>query len=209
MARYRGPTCRLSRREGQDLQLKSGMRSLKDKCGEKKAETPPGMHGDRRLRPSDYRVQLREKQKVRRMYGVLERQFRNYYRKAARATGATGSNLLRMLEQRLDNVVYRLGFAATRAEARQLVSHRAIEVNGRRVNIPSYQLVPGDVVTVAERARAQGRLETALMLASQRVFAPWIDIDAPNRSGVYRRHPDRDEMPGWINESLIVELYSK
>ncbi len=209
MARYRGPTCRLSRREGQDLQLKSGMRALKDKCGEKKVDIPPGMHGDRRQRPSDYRIQLREKQKVRRMYGVLERQFRNYYRKAARASGATGTNLLCMLEQRLDNVVYRLGFATTRAEARQLVSHRAIEVNGISVNIASYQLSPGDKVTVHERARNQGRLETALMLAAQRGSVPWVDVDLPHRLGVYQRHPERDEMPGWINESLIVELYSK
>jgi small subunit ribosomal protein S4 len=206
MARYIGPKCKLSRREGTDLMLKSGVRPLDSKC---KAETPPGQHGQRRMRLSDYAVQLREKQKVRRIYGVLERQFRNYYKSADRLKGATGENLLRLLESRLDNVVYRLGFGSTRAEARQLVSHKAIMVNGHVVNIPSCQIEPNDVIAVREKAKGQLRIQQALALAAQRAEVPWLQIDAEKCEGVFRRHPDRTELSSEINESLIVELYSK
>ena len=205
MARYRGPTCRLSRREGTDLQLKSGIRSLESKCNH---EAPPGMHGLRRQRVSDYRVQLREKQKVRRIYGVLERQFRNYYHTAARQRGATGHNLLLLLERRLDNVAYRMGFGSTRAEARQLVSHRLITVNGRIVNIPSVQVAEGDVIAVREKARPQARIGTALTLAAQR-SVDWLRVDPARFEGVYQRHPGRDEIAYDVNESLVVELYSR
>jgi small subunit ribosomal protein S4 len=206
MARYTGPRLKLARREGTDLMLTSGVRPLDSKC---KAETPPGQHGARRQRPSDYAVQLREKQKVRRIYGVLERQFRNYYKRADRQKGATGENLLRLLEGRLDNVVYRMGFGATRAEARQLVSHKGIEVNGAAVNIPSYQVQPGDVVAVREKARSQLRIQAALQLAAQRAPVEWIEVDGTKLSGTFKRHPDRGELPSEINENLIVELYSK
>lgn len=206
MARYTGPRLKLARREGTDLMLTSGVRPLDSKC---KAETPPGQHGARRQRPSDYAVQLREKQKVRRIYGVLERQFRSYYKRADRQKGATGENLLRLLEGRLDNVVYRMGFGATRAEARQLVSHRSIEVNGEAVNIPSYQVQPGDVVAVREKARSQLRIQAALQLAAQRAPVEWIEVDGTKLSGTFKRHPDRGELPSEINENLIVELYSK
>jgi small subunit ribosomal protein S4 len=206
MARYTGPRLKLARREGTDLMLTSGVRPLDSKC---KAETPPGQHGARRQRPSDYAVQLREKQKVRRIYGVLERQFRSYYKRADRQKGATGENLLRLLEGRLDNVVYRMGFGATRAEARQLVSHKGIEVNGAAVNIPSYQVQPGDVVAVREKARSQLRIQAALQLAAQRAPVEWIEVDGTKLSGTFKRHPDRGELPSEINENLIVELYSK
>jgi small subunit ribosomal protein S4 len=206
MARYIGPTCKLSRREGTDLFLKSGVRALDTKC---KTETAPGVHGLRRGRLSDYGVQLREKQKVRRIYGVLERQFRNYYQEAARKRGATGENLLRLLECRLDNVVYRMGFGSTRAEARQLVSHKGITVNGQLVNIPSFQVNENDVVAVTEKARAQLRIQSALQLAGQRGGVDWVDVDAGKMSGVFKRYPDRSELAAEINESLIVELYSK
>src|SRR6056297_1287202 len=206
MARYSGPTCKLSRREGTDLFLKSGVRSLDSKC---KPESVPGQHGARRGRLSDYGVQLREKQKVRRMYGVLEKQFRNYYKEAARLKGATGENLLQLLESRLDNVVYRMGFGSTRAESRQLVSHKSILVNGRKVNIASYQVKPEDVVTVTEKARAQLRIQAALQLASQRAPIDWVDVDSTKLEGVFKRLPDRGELPPEINENLIVELYSK
>jgi small subunit ribosomal protein S4 len=206
MARYTGPRLKLARREGTDLMLTSGVRPLDSKC---KAETPPGQHGARRQRPSDYAVQLREKQKVRRIYGVLERQFRSYYKRADRQKGATGENLLRLLEGRLDNVVYRMGFGATRAEARQLVSHKSIEVNGEAVNIPSYQVQPGDVVAVREKARSQLRIQAALQLAAQRAPVEWIEVDGTKLSGTFKRHPDRGELPSEINENLIVELYSK
>ena len=206
MARYTGPKLKLSRREGTDLFLKSGVRPIDSKC---KLEQPPGQHGARRGRLSDYAIQLREKQKVRRIYGVLEKQFRNYYKKAERQKGATGENLLRLLECRLDNVVYRMGFGSTRAEARQLVSHKAITVNGSLVNIPSYQVAADDVVAVTEKARGQLRIQSALQLASQRAPVDWVDVDPTKLEGVYRRTPDREELPPEINENLIVELYSK
>ena len=206
MARYLGPTCKLSRREGTDLFLKSGVRALDSKC---KTETAPGQHGQRRGRLSDYGVQLREKQKVRRIYGVLEKQFSNYYRDAARQRGATGENLLRLLESRLDNVVYRMGFGATRAESRQLVSHSAILVNGRKLNLPSYQVKAGDVISVRERAKAQLRIQSAMTLAAQRGTAEWIEIDANKLEGTFKRVPDRVDLSPEINENLIVELYSK
>ncbi|PXX89278.1 30S ribosomal protein S4 [Marinobacter vulgaris] len=206
MARYIGPKCKLSRREGTDLFLKSGVRALDTKCN---IETPPGMHGARRSRLSEYGVQLREKQKVRRIYGVLEKQFRNYYKEAARGKGATGENLLQLLEGRLDNVVYRMGFGSTRAESRQLVSHKAILVNDKLVNIPSYQVKPGDVVSVREKAKNQLRVKGALDLSSSRAPVSWVEVDASKMSGVYRSVPERTELPADINENLIVELYSK
>src|SRR5512145_653283 len=206
MARYRGPTCKLSRREGTDLFLKSGIKPLEAKC---KLEVPPGGQAQRRGRLSDYGVQMREKQKLRRMYGVLERQFRNYYKKAARVKGATGENLLRMLESRLDNVVYRMGFASTRAEARQLVSHKAIEVNGKPVNIPSYLLRATDVVAVREKSRAQLRIKASLDLAEQNGFPSWVEVDSKNFKGVFKALPDRAEFANDVNEQLVVELYSK
>ncbi|RDE18469.1 30S ribosomal protein S4 [Motiliproteus coralliicola] len=206
MARYIGPKCKLSRREGTDLFLKSGVRALDSKC---KAETPPGVHGARRGRLSDYGLQLREKQKVRRIYGILERQFRSYYKEAARLKGATGENLLQLLESRLDNVVYRMGFGATRAEARQIVSHKAILVNGQTVNIPSYQVQAGDVVTVREKAKTQLRIKNALELASQRSAVEWVDVDSNKMEGTFKAAPERAELSAEINEQLIVELYSK
>ena len=206
MARYIGPTCKLSRREGTDLFLKSGVRPLDSKC---KAETAPGMHGARRGRLSDYGVQLREKQKVRRIYGVLEKQFRGYYKEAARLKGATGENLLRLLESRLDNVVYRMGFGSTRAESRQLVSHKSILVNDKVVNIASYQVQAGDKVAVREKSKVQLRIKQALALSAQRADAEWIDVNEGSMEGVYKAQPDRAELPSEINENLIVELYSK
>ncbi len=206
MARYIGPKCKLSRREGTDLFLKSGVRALDSKC---KVDTAPGVHGARRGRLSDYGLQLREKQKVRRIYGILERQFRNYYKNAARLKGATGENLLKLLEGRLDNVVYRMGFGATRAEARQIVSHKAITVNGKSVNIPSYQVVPGDVVAVREKSKSQLRIKSALDLAAQRAPVQWVEVDANKMEGVFKTLPERSDLPSDINENLIVELYSK
>jgi small subunit ribosomal protein S4 len=206
MARYTGPTCKLARREGTDLSLKSRARSLDTKCN---LEKVPGQAGDRRRRVSDYGIQLREKQKVRRIYGVMEKQFRNYYKKAASIKGATGENLLRLLEQRLDNVVYRMGFGATRAEARQLVSHKGILVNGKTVNVPSYQVQEEDKIEVREKASKQVRVQNALALAEQYGFADWIEVDTKALSGVFKRLPDRSDLPADINESLIVELYSK
>ena len=206
MARYIGPKCKLSRREGTDLQLKSGVRALESKC---KAETAPGMHGARRGRLSDYGVQLREKQKVRRIYGVLEKQFRNYYKEAARLKGATGENLLQLLESRLDNVVYRMGFGSTRSEARQLVSHKGILVNGRVVNIPSYKVAPGDVVSVREKAKKQLRIQSAMSLAEQRPDPVWMEVNAEKLEGTFKSKPERQDLPSEINENLIVELYSK
>lgn len=206
MARYIGPKCKLSRREGTDLFLKSGVRSLEDKC---KAETAPGQHGQRRTRLSDYGVQLREKQKVRRMYGILEKQFRSYYKEAARLKGATGENLLQLLESRLDNVVYRIGFGSTRAEARQLVSHKSILVNGDVVNIPSYQVQEGDVISVRQKSKEQLRIKSALDLAAARAPVEWIDVNTSKLEGQFKQKPDRSELPAEINESLIVELYSK
>lgn len=206
MARYRGPRCKLSRREGTDLFLTSGVRPIESKC---KAETAPGQHGQRRGRLSDYGVQLREKQKVRRLYGVLEKQFRRYYQEATRRKGATGENLLKILESRLDNVAYRMGFGATRAEARQLVSHKALLVNGKTVNIPSYQVQAGDVITVREKAKKQLRIQNSVALAGQRADVEWIDVDSNKLEGTFKRVPDRIDLPSDINENLIVELYSK
>lgn len=206
MARYTGPTCKLARREGADLSLKSRARSLDTKCN---LEKVPGQAGDRRRRVSDYGLQLREKQKVRRIYGVMEKQFRNYYKKAAGGKGATGENLLRLLERRLDNVVYRMGFGSTRAEARQLVSHKGILVNGKAVNIPSFQVSEEDQVEVREKAKKQLRIQNAVALAEQYGFADWIEVDTNALKGVFKRLPDREDLPADINESLIVELYSK
>lgn len=206
MARYRGPRCKLSRREGTDLFLTSGVRPIESKC---KAETIPGQHGQRRGRLSDYGVQLREKQKVRRLYGVLEKQFRSYYKEAARRKGATGENLLKLLESRLDNVAYRMGFGATRAEARQLVAHKALLVNGKAVNIPSYQVQMGDVIAIREKAKKQLRIQNSIAVASQRGEVEWVDVNAGNLEGTYKRVPDRGDLPAEINENLIVELYSK
>jgi small subunit ribosomal protein S4 len=207
MARYLGPKCKLSRREGTDLFLKSGVKPLEGKC---KLEVPPGgIKGERRTRLSDYGVQLREKQKLRRMYGVLERQFRNYYAKAAGRPGSTGENLLRFLEGRLDNVVYRMGFATTRAEARQLVSHKAITVNGDAVNVPSYQCKAGDVIAVRDKSQKQARIAGALAIAAQVGFPDWVEVDEKKFSGVLKALPDRDQILPDINENLVVELYSK
>jgi small subunit ribosomal protein S4 len=208
MARYTGPTCKLARREGVDLGLKSPARGLESKC---KLGQPPGQHGaSRRQRLSDYALQLREKQKVRRTYGILEKQFRNYYKTAARLKGATGENLLRLLESRLDNVVYRMGFAVTRAQARQMVSHKSITVNGAPVNVPSYQITAGDVVAVREKAQNQLRVKEAITLSQEMgLVAPWTEVDPTKMEGVFKAFPDRDELPPDINENLIVELYSK
>jgi small subunit ribosomal protein S4 len=206
MARYIGPSCKLSRREGTDLFLKSGARALDSKC---KIETAPGQHGQRRGRLSDYGVQLREKQKVRRIYGILEKQFRGYYKEAARQKGASGENLLKLLESRLDNVVYRMGFGSTRAESRQLVSHKAISVNGKTVNIASFQVAAGDVISVREKAKKQLRIQNAINLAGQRSNVEWVDVNSEKKEGVYKRIPDRIDLPADINENLIVELYSK
>ncbi len=206
MARYIGPKCKLMRREGTDLYLKSRVRSIDSKCNMEKV---PGQQSDRRRRLSDYGVQLREKQKVRRLYGILERQFRNYYKESDRAKGPTGEILLKLLESRLDNVVYRMGFGSTRAEARQLVSHKSIMVNGKAVNVPSYVVRPDDVVAVAEKAQKQERIKNALSLAEQYGLPDWVEVDAKGMSGTFKRVPDRVELPAEINEQLIVELYSK
>jgi small subunit ribosomal protein S4 len=208
MARYIGPTCKLARREGADLSLKSPARALDSKC---KLEQKPGQHGaSKKGRLSDYAVQLREKQKVKRIYGLLERQFRNTYARAASQKGNTGENLLRMLEARLDNMVYRMGFAVTRAQARQLVAHRGVMVNGRTVNLPSYQVRVGDEVTIAERAKNQLRIQEALTLSQEMDLAPgWIEVDNKKLSAVFKAAPDRADLPSDINENLIVELYSK
>jgi len=208
MARYTGPTCKLSRREGVDLGLKSPARGLESKC---KLGQVPGQHGaSRRQRLSDYALQLREKQKVRRIYGVLEKQFRNYYKKAASQKGATGENLLRLLESRLDNVVYRMGFAVTRAQARQMVSHRLVMVNGHKVNIPSYQVQPGDVVSITERAKNHLRVKEAITLSQEMdLVAVWMEVSNEKMEGLYKDYPDRNDLPADINENLIVELYSK
>jgi len=206
MARYIGPKLKLSRREGTDLFLKSGVRAIDSKC---KIDTAPGQHGARKARLSDYGVQLREKQKVRRIYGVLEKQFRNYYRDAARQKGNTGENLLQLLEGRLDNVVYRMGFGSTRAESRQLVSHKAVTVNGHPVNIPSYLVKAGDVVAVREKSKKQIRVLEALQLAQQVGMPAWVEVNIEKVEGVFKKAPDRDEFAADINESLIVELYSR
>lgn len=206
MARYLGPTCKLSRREGYDLGLKSGVKALDSKCH---ANVPPGQHGARRVRLSDFGLQLREKQKVRRIYGVLENQFRRYYHEAARRKGSTGVNLLQLLEQRLDNVVYRMGFAATRAEARQLVSHKAIQVNGSSLNVASYTVNPGDVIAIREKSKQQLRIKNALELAASRTACDWVEVDAKKLEGTFKSVPEREALPQDIHEQLIVELYSK
>ena len=206
MARYLGPTCKLSRREGTDLFLKSGIRPLESKCH---ADSVPGQHGARRGRLSDYGVQLREKQKVRRTYGILEKQFPNYYKEAAVIKGATGETLLRLLEQRLDNVVYRMGFGSTRSESRQLVAHNAILVNGKKVNIASYRVLENDIISIREKSQKQLRIQAALQISSQRSSVDWIEVDANAMVGTFKRYPDRSELPAEINENLIVELYSK
>lgn len=206
MARYIGPTCKLSRREGTDLFLKSGIRPLESKC---KAESVPGAQAQRRGRLSDYGIQLREKQKVRRIYGVLEKQFRSYYKESARRKGATGENLLKLLECRLDNVVYRMGFGSTRAESRQLVSHKSILVNGKVLNVPSYQVQEGDVIAIREKAKNQLRIQSSLGIAAQRGDVEWVEVNADKKEGSFKRVPDRSDLPAEINENLIVELYSK
>jgi small subunit ribosomal protein S4 len=206
MSKYIGPKCRLSRREGTDLQLKSGIRPIESKC---KLDTLPGQFGQRRGRLTDYGVQLRMKQLIRRYYGVLERQFRNYYEEADRGRGSTGEQLLKILESRLDNVVYRMGFAATRAEARQLVSHGALAVNGTRVTIPSYRVKPNDVVEVREKSKAQLRIGAALELAQQRKQPEWLDVDAKQKRGIFKSYPDMSELPSEFKVNLVVELYSK
>ena len=208
MAIYLGPKCRQCRREGVKLFLK-GEKCYSGKCAMENRAFPPGQHGQRRTRITDYATQLREKQKVRRMYGVLEKQFRLYYKAADSQKGATGENLLQALESRLDNVVFRMGFAASRREARQLVRHKAISVNGTIVTIPSYRVNPSDEVAVMEASRKQLRIQSALDMASQRGFADWVDVDTKKFSGVYKARPERSEMPSDINEHLIVELYSK
>ncbi|HET9694876.1 MAG TPA: 30S ribosomal protein S4 [Steroidobacteraceae bacterium] len=207
MARYLGPKCKLSRREGTDLFLKSGVKSLESKC---KLEVPPGgIKGERRARVSGYGLQLREKQKLRRMYGILERQFHGYYVQAAGRPGATGETLLQILESRLDNVVYRMGFASTRNEARQLVSHGAVRVNGERVNIPSYQCKAGDVIGLGDKAQKQARVAQALQIRAQTGFPDWVEVDEKKFSGVLKTLPERGDILPDINESLVVELYSK
>ncbi len=208
MAKYIGPKCKLMRREGADLSLKSSRRAVDTKC---KIDNPPGMHGagTRRPRVSDYGLQLREKQKLRRIYGVLEKQFRNYYQEASRLKGSTGENLLQLLEARLDNVVYRMGFGSTRAEARQLVSHKAIMVNGKIVNVASYVVRPSDVVSVREKSRKQARILESMSLAEQIGFPDWIDVNHSLFEGTFKAFPLRSELPPDINEQLIVELYSK
>ena len=206
MARYLGPKCRLSRREKTDLQLKSGIRSVDSKCN---IERIPGMHWQRRGRMTDYGVQLRMKQMIKRYYGILEKQFRNYYGKADRLKGSTGDNLLSLLERRLDNVVYRMGFAATRAEARQLVSHKTILVNGKVVNIPSYQVKPESLVEVRSRAKEQLRIKGALELAQQSTPTSWIEVDSKNMVGTFKNQPDVKELPAEFKVNLVVELYSK
>lgn len=206
MARYIGPKCKLARREGTDLFLKSARRALDSKC---KLDTPPGQHGAKKGRLSDYGVQLREKQKVRRIYGIMERQFRKYFAEAARRQGSTGENLLKILEARLDNVVYRMGFGSTRAEARQLVSHKAITVNGQIVNIPSFQVKAGDVVAIREKSKKQVRIQEGLALAEQIGFPSWVAVDSKKMEGVFKSAPERSELSSDINEQLVVEYYSK
>jgi len=206
MARYLGPSCKLSRREGTDLFLKSRGKSLEGKC---KLDQRPGQHGAKRTRNSDYALQLRAKQRLRRIYGVLEKQFRNYYKAADLQKGATGQNLLNFLESRLDNVVYRMGYASTRAEARQLVSHKSIVVNDQLINIPSYQVTAGDLIKIREKSKAQQRIKDALTIAEQYGFPNWVDVNPKEMTGVFKSVPDRVELGAEINEQLVVELYSK
>ena len=206
MARYIGPVCKLSRREGTDLFLKSRGKSLDSKC---KLDQRPGQHGAKRTRSSDYAVQLRAKQRVKRIYGVLEKQFRNYYKIADQQKGATGQNLLNLLESRLDNVVYRMGFASTRSEARQLVSHKAVLVNDKSNNIPSYHLNPGDKISIREKSKAQQRIKDALVITEQYGFPQWVEVSVKEMNGFFKSLPDRIDLGSEINEQLVVELYSK
>lgn len=206
MAKYTGPKCKLSRREGTDLQLKSGIRGVESKC---KLDTPPGQHGARRSRTTDYGIMLRMKQLIRRYYGVLEKQFRRYYEQADRKKGSTGDNLLHILESRLDNVVYRMGFASTRAEARQLVNHNAILVNGAMVNIPSYQVKPNDEIEIRDKAKGQLRIKAALDLAEQRSQPEWLEVDSKKMRGTFKVYPDMSDLPAEFKVNLVVEYYSK
>ncbi len=206
MARYIGPTCKLSRREGTDLFLKSRGKSLENKC---KLDQRPGQHGTKRTRSSDYANQLRAKQRLRRIYGILEKQFRNYYKSADLKKGATGQNLLNLIECRLDNVVYRMGFACTRAEARQLVSHKSIVVNNSIINVPSYQVSTGDILTIREKSKKQQRIVDALVVTEQYGFPSWVQVDAKAMTGTFSSLPDRVDLGSDINEQLVVELYSK
>ncbi len=207
MARYIGPTCKLARREGTDLFLKSPARRIDEKC---KFDRVPGVKvGGRRPRTTVYGIQLREKQKLRRIYGIMEKQFRNYYKTAARLSGSTGLNLLQLLESRLDNVVYRLGFGVTRAEARQLVSHKSVMVNGHKVNIPSYQVKAGDEIEIVEKSKQQLRIASALAIADQIGFVPWVEVDVKGVKGLFKSLPERADLPPDINEALVVALYSK
>ena len=206
MAKYLGPKCKLSRREGTDLFLKSGVRDHKTKC---KAERLPGQHGANKPRLSEYGIQLREKQKIKRLYGLLEKQFHGYYAKAASQKGSTGENLMVFLERRLDNVVYRFGFASTRAEARQLVSHRGVMVNDQIVNIPSFLCSPGDIVALRAKAKNQGRVQAALALSEQRASCDWLSVESSNFKGSYKQHPTFTDLPTMYNFNLVVELYSK
>jgi len=206
MARYLGPSCKLSRREGTDLFLKSRGKSLEGKC---KLDQRPGQHGAKRTRNSDYALQLRAKQRLRRIYGVLEKQFRNYYKAADLQKGATGQNLLNYLESRLDNVVYRMGYASTRAEARQLVSHKSIVVNDQLINIPSYQVSAGDSIKIRDKSKSQQRIKDSLTVAEQYGFPNWVEVNSKDMSGVFKSVPDRIELGAEINEQLVVELYSK
>jgi len=208
MAKYVGSKCRQCRREGTKLFLK-GEKCYSAKCPIESRPFPPGQHGQRRGRLSDYAAQLREKQKLRRIYGVLERQFSNYYQKAAQRKGATGEILLQLLESRLDNVIYRMGFASSRSEARQLVRHRGVLVNGEAVTIPSYQVQPNDTIAVTDKSRNQLRVQAALQFAEQRGFADWVEVDAKKMQGVFKARPERADLPSEINEHLVVELYSK
>ena len=207
MARYTGPRCKLMRREGLDLSLVSTRKSIDAKC---KLNTLPGQHGaSAGNKMSDFGIQLREKQKIRRIYGVLEKQFRRYFAKAAQLKGSTGHNLLKLLESRLDNVVYRMGFGSTRAEARQLVSHKAILVNGISVNIPSYSIKVGDVVSIRDKSRNQVRIQESLTLAEQIGFPAWVEVNSKKMEGTFKLVPDRSEISSDINEQLVVEFYSK
>ncbi len=208
MARYIGSKCRQCRREGVKLFLK-GEKCYTSKCAMESRPFPPGQHGQRRGRLSDYAAQLREKQKVRRIYGILEKQFRLYYKEADRLKGSTGEILLKLLESRLENVAYRMGFGISRSEARQLVRHNALRVNGKKVNIPSYQVKPNDVISVDEKRKNQLRIKAALDAAKSRGFSEWLSVDVDKMEGVFKQLPERSELPSDINEQLIVELYSK
>jgi len=208
LARYTGPVCRLCRREGEKLFLK-GEKCFGSKCAIENRPTPPGQHGAKRGRLSDYATQLREKQKLRRIYGLLEKQFRSYYKEADRIKGSTGENLLTLLESRLDNIVFRMGFGASRTEARQLIRHNAISLNGKKANIPSMQISPGDVVAIADKSKEQLRIKSALEAADQRGISDWLEVDSKKMVGTFKSAPERSDLPSDINEHLVVELYSK